>query len=111
MLHLDLIIHNNMCDNSFLEFSNHNIRDEDLNELCDFVNKIRCHFLLLDHNNITSEGVNILLEKLLYVKNIDLSYNNIDNKCLFESLKLSWNNINNQCIDILIENATQKQLI
>jgi hypothetical protein len=103
---------------STLDLSNMNLTNDDLIDLCTFLQKnknVKC--LLLDHNQITSNGVKLLIKELPDIEHLSLSYNNIDDSCLlklaasqYKSFNLSWNNITNNGVDILIKHSLQDRI-
>lgn len=101
-----------------LDLSNKNLNDDDLVALCSFLQKNKhVKYLLLDHNQITSNGVKLLIKELPNIEHLSLSYNNIDDSCLlelaasqFKSFNLSWNNITNKGVDVLIKHSLQDRI-
>ncbi len=100
-----------------LDMRNKHLTDDDLIELCSYIQRnsnIKC--LLLSHNQITSRGAGLLTE-LPYIESLSLAYNHLDDSCLLKlaksklkSLDLSWNNITDKGVDTLIQNSTQNSI-
>ena len=101
-----------------VDLSNYNLQDEDLESLCGALAKnknVTC--LLLEHNQITSKGVEFLIKGLLYIESISLAHNNLDDSCLLvlansklKSFDLGWNGITDEGVDLLIKNGNQRSI-